>query len=170
MSFPWPGDRLTRLEQALALHPRPALARVGRRRLEQVGVGAELADQREAGAVVVAEAGDLMRAVARIADEHEGTAGETDQEQAQEPAHELGGRAVRPLAESVVLLGAVQVHQHWQGPGAGGEGKLDQYGEHDPLVPVAPGGVRLGGPDRVAMAGLAVDALALVAVHRVVAD
>src|SRR5262249_36883885 len=49
---------------------------------------------------------------ARIPGEDEGAAGEPHQQQAQQPAHELGGRAVRPAALPVVLLGPVQVDEH----------------------------------------------------------
>src|SRR5205085_11696969 len=73
---PPPGDRLARLGQAAALDPRPALAPVARRRLEQVGVGVELADQGQARAMPPGEAGHLVGAVAGVADEEERAAGE----------------------------------------------------------------------------------------------
>src|SRR5688572_582102 len=42
-----PGDDLPGLGQLAALDPRAAVAAVARRRLEQVGVGVQLADQRQ---------------------------------------------------------------------------------------------------------------------------
>src|SRR5205807_10639215 len=60
---------LPRLGQGRPLDPRPTLAAVRRRRLEQVGLGVELADQRHTEAVAVTEPGDLVRAVARVAHE-----------------------------------------------------------------------------------------------------
>src|SRR5437763_11959624 len=44
-----------------------------------------------------------------------------------------------------------------------------QDAQHDPLGAVTPNGMALGGADGVAVAGLAVDLLALVAVHGVIA-
>src|SRR5947209_5752011 len=77
-------------------------------------------------------------------------------------AHALGLRAVRPRALPVVFGGPVQVDEHRQRPRAGGEREPDQDREDDPAVPVAPGGERVSRADRVAVSGLAVDALALV--------
>jgi len=44
----------------------------------------------------VAEAGDFVGAVGRVADKHEPARGEADQHQPQQATHELGGRAVGP--------------------------------------------------------------------------
>jgi hypothetical protein len=87
----------------------------------------QLADQRQTSAVAVDEAGDLMGAVAGVADEDEGTLGEAKQQQPQEPAHESGRGPVRAPAPAVVLGTAVQVHQYGQGPGAPGEREADQH-------------------------------------------
>ena len=70
----------------------PADAIVRPRRVERVGLGVELADERRAGAVPAAEAGDLVGAVGRVAGEHEPAAGHADQEQPQQAAHDLGVR------------------------------------------------------------------------------
>jgi hypothetical protein len=137
---------------------------------EEGGVGVKLADQGQASAVAVAEAGHLVRAEAGIPDEDERPTGEANQQEPQQPAHQLRRGAVRPPALPVVLLGAVEVHEHGQGPGARGEGEADQDTQDDPLVAVAPGGVALGGADGVAVTGLAVDLPAGVAIDGIVAD
>jgi len=72
-------------------------------------------------------------------------------------------------APAVVLLGAVQGDQDRQGPAAAREGEADQEGHHDPLVPPAEGGVGVRRADGVAVPRLAVDVLAPVFVHGVVA-
>src|SRR5262249_27253225 len=64
--------------------------------------------------------------------------------------------------------GAVQDDQHGQGPGPGGEGEAHQDGQHDPLVAPTPGGITVRGADRVAVAALAPDLLALVRADGVV--
>src|SRR5581483_2628402 len=165
-----PFDGLAGPGQGAALDPRPAPAGVARGRLVQVGVGVQLADQRQAGAVAVAEAGDRVGAVARVADEQEGATGEAQQQQSQQPAHQLRRGAVGPPPLAVVLGAAVQVHQDRQGPGAGGERQADQDGQDDPLVAVPPSRVGLARTDGVAVPGLAVDPAAGVAVDGVVAD
>ena len=58
-------------------------AGVRRWRVEQVGVGVEFADQRQPGAVAVAEPGYLVGAIARISSRYERSAREPDQQQAQ---------------------------------------------------------------------------------------
>jgi hypothetical protein len=65
---------------------------------------------------------------------------------------------------------ANRVDEYGQRPGACGERELHQHGEDHPAVPVAPGGERVGRAHRVAVPGLAVDVLTLVAVDGVVAD
>ena len=130
----------------------------------------QLAHQRQPVAVPVAEAGDLVRAVAAVADEDEAPVGDAHQHQAEQSAHDLGRGAVRPAALRVVLGRAVEVHQDRQRPGACGEGEADEDGEGDPLVAVTPDGVGVAAADRVAVAGLAVDLTAGVAVHGVVTD
>ena len=120
--------------------------------------------------MAVAEPGDLVGAVTGVADEDEPAAGEADQHQSEEPAQQLGRGPVRTPPPSIILLRVVQVDQHRQGPGAGSEGEADQHGQDDPPVPVSPGGVAVGGADRFAVPGLAVDHLAGVAVDGVVAD
>ena len=152
-----------------SLDPRAALAAVGRRRLEQVGLGVELADQAQPLAVAVAEPGDLVGPVGRIADEDEPAVGEPAEHQPQQPDHVLGRGAMPVPLAAVVLLGAVQGDQDRQGPGADGEGEADQDGEHDPLVAVPPGGEGVRGADRVAMAGLAEDVGAGMGDDRVIA-
>ena len=163
-------DRLARLGPALPLDPRPPVAAGGRRGREEARLGVELADQREPAAMAAEEAGDLVAAVARVADEGESAAGAADHEGAEQPAHEPGRGPVRPPAEPVVLLGAVQVHEHRQGAGPGGEGEAGEHRQHDPAMAVLPGGVGARGADRVAVPGLAVDLAARVAVDGVIPD
>src|SRR5262249_19019263 len=64
---------------------------------------------------------------------------------------------VGAAALPIVLLGAVQGHQHGQGPRPAGAGQPDQHGQDDPLVPPAPGGVAVAAADGVAVLRLAVD-------------
>jgi hypothetical protein len=120
--------------------------------------------------MTMAESGDLVGAVAGVADEEEPAIREPDENQAQQPAHQLRRGPVRPIAAAVVLRRAVQVDQDRQRPGSGGEGEADQDREDDPLVAVPPSRVAVSGAHRVAVAGLAVDLLAGVAVDGVVAD
>jgi hypothetical protein len=130
----------------------------------------ELADQGEPIAVAMAEPGDLMGAVAGVADEDERPIGESDPHQPEQPAHQLGRGAVRPIAAAIILDGPIEVDQDRPSPGPGGEGEADRHGQDDPLVTVSPGGVAGGGSDRVAVTGLAVDLLAGMAIDGVVAD
>jgi hypothetical protein len=118
--------------------------------------------------VPVAEPRDLVGAVTRVAHDDQPAVREPHPHHPQELAQELGGGAVRPPALPVVLRAAVQRHQHRQGPGPGGERETHQDGEDDPLVAVPPGGVAVAGADRVAVPGLAVDALTWVAVDGIV--
>ena len=67
------------LGEPLALDARPSLTGVRRRRGEEVGVGMEFADECQAVAVAVAEAGDFMASIGGIAGEDEGAIGEADQ-------------------------------------------------------------------------------------------
>src|SRR5665213_1510666 len=113
------SDGLTGLGQASAFDAWSAFAGVGRRRLEQVGVGVQLADQRQPVAATVGEASDLVRTVAGVADEHKGAVGEPAQHQTQQSDHELGGGAVGTTAGLVVRRRAVQIDQYGQGPRAG---------------------------------------------------
>lgn len=81
------------------------------------------------------------------------------------------GRGLVPAALGPVEVGRpVQVHQDGQRPGAGSEREPDEHGQHDPAVPVPPGGVGVGRADRVPVPGLPVHARPRVAVHCVVAD
>ena len=163
-------DRLAGLGPATALDAGRPVAVVRQGRVEHVGLGVELADEGQPGAVLVSEAGDFVSAVARVADEHELAAEEAQEHDAEQPAHLLGRGPVRAAPLTVVLLGAVQVDQHGQRPGAGGEREADEDRQHHPAVAVLPGGVGVRGVDGVAVPRLAVDPLAGVAVDGVVAD
>lgn len=80
------GHRFPGLGQPAALHPGPALTAVARRRGEQVGIRMEFADQGQPGVMVAGEARHRVRAIAGVADEHEGPPGEAQQEHARQPA------------------------------------------------------------------------------------
>jgi len=69
----------------------------------------------------------------------------------------------------VLLLAAVQVHQHGQRPGAIGPGEAHQHGQDDPLVAVAPGGKAVAGTDRITVSGLAVDLASGMTIDRIIA-
>src|SRR5579875_1380649 len=75
-----------------------------------------------------------------------------------------------PPAAAVLVLGAVEVHQHGEGPGGVGPREAYEDGEDDPSMAPPPGGVGVAGADRVAVPCLAVDLAAGVAVDGVVAD
>jgi hypothetical protein len=111
-----------------------------------------------------------VRAVAGVADQDEATVGEPPQQQPHQPAQQLRRRAVRPATLAILLGGAVQINQHRQGPQPGGEREADQHGQDDPLMAVTPSGEGVAGAYRVAVPGLAIDLLALMAIDGVVAD
>src|SRR5579884_2240463 len=71
---------------------------------------------------------------------------------------------------AIIGLCVVVVYQDRQRPGTAGERKRDQNREHNPLTVITPGGVALGRADGIAMAGLAINVLALVAIHGVIAN
>lgn len=165
------GDGLAGLRHPRAADLRPPdAAPVRGRRGVEVGGRVELADQGQAPAVAVAEPGHLVRSVAGIPAEYEGVGGEPDQQEAEQPAHELGRGLVGAALGAVELGRPVQVDQHRQCPPPGGARELHQDGEDDPPMAVPPGGVRVGRADGVAVPGLAVHRPPGVAVHRVVAD
>src|SRR6516225_2202979 len=161
---------LSRFGQGLALDTWSAFAGVGRWRLEQVGLGVQLADEAEAVAVAAYKAGDFVRAVGRVADEEEGSLGKLQQHQPQKPAHELGRSTVGTVSSVVVLLAVIEVHQDGQGPRARCEREGDQDSEYHPLVTVTPGSVSVGRANRVAVTALAVNLLARMAIDGVIAD
>jgi len=146
------------LGTAGSLDPGPPLAGARRGRLEPVGVGGELADERPPVPVAVKGARDLVRPVAGIPGEDERAVRETDPQPAPEATPEWGRSPVGPVAFPVVVLGAVEVDEDRPSPRARGEGEPDEDREDDPLVAVPPGGVGGRGPDGVPMAGVAVDA------------
>ncbi len=136
---PGRGDRLARLGPAPALDPRPPRAAVRRGRVEQVGLGVELADQGQAGPVAVGESGDLVGAVARVADEREAAAGAADHQGAEQAAHQPRRGAVRPPASPVLFLAPVEVHEHGQCPGSSCPREADEHRQDDPAVAILPG-------------------------------
>src|SRR5207302_27210 len=94
-------DRLARLGHTVAFDAWPAVTVVRRGRLEKVGVGVQFAHQCQPVSMAVDEAGDFVRAVARIADEDEGPVRDFTQQQPYESAQELGRGAVPPAAGAV---------------------------------------------------------------------
>lgn len=112
----------------------------------------------------------LGGAVAGVADEDEPPVREHWQHGAQQRGHDLCWRALRAVAGPVGLLRAVEVHEHRQGPGAGGPGETDERGQDDPPAAVPPGGVAVGRAARVAVAGLAMDLSPGVSLHYFVSD
>lgn len=72
------------------------------------------------------QAGDFVRAVSRVADEEEGSLGELQQHQPQQPTQKLGRRAMGPVSFAVVFLGVVEVHSNGQCPRSRGEREGDQ--------------------------------------------
>jgi hypothetical protein len=78
----------------------------------QIGIGVQLADQREPTAVTLAEAGNRVAAVTGIADKDEGALGKPQQHQTQQPAHQLGRRAMRTFPFLILLGAAVEIHQY----------------------------------------------------------
>ena len=97
-----------RLGASLPLDPRAALAVVGRRRLEQISLRVELADQAESVTVAVAEPGDFMGPVGRIADEDEPAVGEPAEHQPEQPDHVLCRGAVPMPLAAITLFGVVK--------------------------------------------------------------
>src|SRR5207253_5621334 len=91
---PRAGHHSLRLRQFLPLDSRTAVARVGRRRLEQVGIRVELADQVQpaiqSAALLAAllttllgtEASQFVRSIVPVTAEHEGPLPEPAQQQA----------------------------------------------------------------------------------------
>src|SRR5271157_4305605 len=165
-------DRL-RSGQLGSLLARPMarpLAENHRRRIAQVGVGIEEADQTQMTAVPMCEAGQGVGAVTAVAREDELAVGEPVDQDSQHLLHQFRGRLVPPPLPAVFFLGQVQRHQQRQRPSTSGKGDPDKHGQGDPLVPPAVGGEGVSGTDRVAMATLAVDVLAGVFLDGVVAS
>ena len=81
-----------------------------------------------------------------------------------------GARLRAKLAPGWVPAYALISNPHRQCPGTGGERKADEYGEHNPLMAISPGGVAVAGSNRVTMTSLTVDVSAWVTVNRVVAN
>src|SRR5947209_4705045 len=71
-----PGHDLLRVGRLASLFGRSALARVRRRRLVEVGVGVELADQAQASAALLGEVSHVMAAVTLVASTVEDAVGE----------------------------------------------------------------------------------------------
>ena len=146
------------------------LAENHRRRIAQVGVGIEEADQTQMTAVPMCEAGQGVGAVTAVAREDELAVGEPVDQDSQHLLHQFRGRLVPPPLPAVFFLGQVQRHQQRQRPSTSGKGDPDKHGQGDPLVPPAVGGEGVSGTDRVAMATLAVNVLAGVLLDGVVAS
>ena len=68
----------------------------------------------------------------------------------------------------VVLLGAIQGHEHGQGPQPAGKRKADQDGQDHPLVTPAENGHRVRGADRIPVTALAEDLGAFVPIDGII--
>ena len=116
--MPRGGYRLVGLGAAWPFDRQSSLARVRRERLEQVGLEVALADQAHAGPVAMNVPGDLVTSKARVAREDEASLEGPQDHDSQELGRDPSGNVVRAAPLLIVLLAAVQVHQHGQRPGA----------------------------------------------------
>src|SRR5262249_58330435 len=91
------------------------------RGLVQPGVGIELADQTQSATPPGGEARRLVRIVVAIADQHEPPGPEPAEQHAAELSQQVLRGLVPAAGLEVVLLTAVQRHQHGQGPRPFGE-------------------------------------------------
>ena len=110
-----------------------------------------------------------MSGIVAIARDDELPLGEPAQQHPEHLSHQLRRSLVPSLLRAVRFGGLVQDDQQGQGPSPGGPGDFDEHGQGDPLVPPAVGSEGMSGPDRVAMAALAVDVWARVLGDGVVA-
>ena len=135
----------------------------------QGGVGIEAADQAQPPPMTGGEACQVVAGEVAIGGADEVPLGEPMAQHGQQLPQQFRGRFVPPAVLSVPLFGAIQGGQDRQGPGADGEGERHQDGQNHPLVPPAKGGVGVRRAHGVAVPRLAVNVLAFVFGHGVVA-
>jgi hypothetical protein len=131
-------DDLGGTGQVLSLDSRTPLARVLRRRLDQVGVGVEQADQGQPPWSLRGQLGQFMGRVAAVGSDDEGPIGEPSHQDSHHLTEQLGRCFVPSAQLQVVLLGSLERHQQGQGPASSRPGDFDQKSQDDPLMTPGP--------------------------------
>src|SRR4051812_31585149 len=112
--------------------------------------------------------GQFVAGKATVGCAEEGPLGEPATQQEQQLSEELRRGLVPAVVLLVVFFAATEDDEDGQGPETLGEGKADQDGQDQPLVPPAEGREGVAAADGVAVAAFAVDLVAGVLIDGVV--
>lgn len=150
-------DYLLRDGESLPLDSRTPLAGVIWRRGHRVGIGVQLADERQSPGIMDRQLSQVIDGVVAVGGADKPSIWESTDQHQEHLAQQFRPCFVPSSLPVVLFLQLIQGHKQGQSSPASGEQEADQQRQHDPLVSPAECRERVSGADRVAMMALPID-------------